>query len=84
MGKNSGKGGVTSRPTTSNKKSGWRTFRPVFTDKCTGCGICVMYCPEGCIKIKRKKAKPDYDYCAGCLICVEVCPVKAIESKMED
>ena len=84
MAKNSSKGGVTSRPTTSNKKSGWRTFRPVVTEKCTGCGICAMHCPEGCIEIKKKKAEPNYDYCTGCMICMKVCPFKAVEKETED
>jgi pyruvate ferredoxin oxidoreductase delta subunit len=84
MAKNSSKGGVTSRPTTSNKKSGWRTFKPVVTEKCTGCGICIMHCPEGCIELKKKKASPDYDYCTGCMICMNVCPFKAIEKETED
>ena len=85
MGKNSGKGGVTSKPTTSNKKSGWRTFRPVvMKEKCNGCGLCVTHCPEGTIKLNKKKAKIDYDYCTGCLICLSVCPQNSIKSKRED
>jgi pyruvate ferredoxin oxidoreductase delta subunit len=75
--------GITSKPTTGLKKSGWRTFRPVVTEKCKGCGLCVMYCPEGCINIEKKKARIDYDYCKGCLICLNVCPLKAIKSEME-
>jgi pyruvate ferredoxin oxidoreductase delta subunit len=68
-----------------NKTGSWRTFDPVVTDKCTGCGICSWYCPEHCIKIKntggRKKASIDLDYCKGCLICVNECPVKAVTVK---
>ena len=85
MGKNSSKGGVTTKPTASNKKSGWRTFRPVvMKEKCTGCGLCAIHCPEGCIEIKKKKAHINYDYCTGCLICLSVCPFNAIKSEREE
>jgi len=67
------------------KKSGWRSFKPVITDKCTGCTLCTQYCPEGIIKInkKTKKAEIDYDFCKGCLICVNMCPSRAIEGRRE-
>jgi len=69
--------------TKKNKTGKWRNFRPVVTDKCTGCGICVQFCPEGAIKIVNKKAVIDYDYCKGCLICVNECPIKAITTEKE-
>lgn len=77
------KAGITSKPTTSLKKSGWRTFRPVATDNCKRCGLCVAHCPEGCMEIDGKGIKIDYNYCKGCLICSNVCPFKAIEKEME-
>ena len=78
-------GGVITEPGSSKKmKTGnWRTFRPIFTDKCKACGICVRFCPEGIIEIKNKKAQTDYDYCKGCLICAEECPFNAIEKEVE-
>jgi len=60
------------------KTGAWRTFKPIVSEKCTGCGICARFCPEGCIEIKNKKAIIDYDYCKGCGICANECPVKAI------
>jgi pyruvate ferredoxin oxidoreductase delta subunit len=69
------------KSTRDNKTGSWRSFTPVITDKCIGCGICAEFCPEGCIEIIDKKAKIDYDYCKGCLICARQCPVKAIEEK---
>ena len=83
------KGAVVKEPgsTAKNKTGTWRTFRPVVTDKCIGCGICTMYCPEGAITVKevkgKKRAVIDYDICKGCLICIEVCPQKAITSEKE-
>jgi len=66
-----------------NKTGSWRTFKPIVTDKCTGCGICTWYCPENCIKIAGK-ADINYDYCKGCGICANECPAKAIEMKKEN
>ncbi len=71
------------------KTGAWRTFRPVISDKCTGCGICARFCPEGCMLIKEdkngnKKVDIDYDYCKGCLICEKVCPFKAITHDREN
>jgi len=66
-----------------NKTGDWRSFRPRVTEKCTGCGICVQFCPEGIIEIKNKKAVIDFDYCKGCLICANECPAKAIVKEKE-
>lgn len=82
-------GAVVKEPGSSkiNKTGSWRTFRPIATDKCTGCKICEWYCPDSAIKVKeiegRKKAVVDYDYCKGCLICIGVCPQKAIGQEKE-
>jgi pyruvate ferredoxin oxidoreductase delta subunit len=67
------------------KKSGWRSFKPIVTDKCTGCTLCTQYCPEGGMKINpdTKKAEINYDYCKGCLVCVQACPSKAITTEKE-
>jgi pyruvate ferredoxin oxidoreductase delta subunit len=80
-------GAVVDKPgsSASNKTGSWRTFKPIVTDKCIACGICVQFCPEGCIEVKqkdgKKKAVINYDYCKGCLICVGQCPSKAIQSE---
>ncbi|WXG47604.1 MAG: 4Fe-4S dicluster domain-containing protein [Candidatus Atabeyarchaeum deiterrae] len=71
--------------TRANKTGSWRTKHPVCDkNKCTACTLCVLYCPEGVIKVdKKNKFEVDLDYCKGCGICVEVCPVKALEMKPE-
>ena len=70
-----------------NKTGSWRVFRPRVTDKCTGCGYCVQFCPEGAIKIVevagKRRAVIDYNYCKGCMICEKECPVKAIIKEQE-
>ncbi len=75
-------GGIINRPgSTIDYKTGtWRVKRPVVNlDKCIGCLICWIYCPEPAI-IKRDDGKIDfdYDYCKGCGICSLECPTKAI------
>ena len=75
--------GAWSNEPPKNKTGSWRTFRPVVTEKCVGCGVCVKHCPDIAIKIENKKAVIDYDYCKGCMICTQVCPFKAITKEEE-
>ena len=79
--------GAMSWQSTLDRKTGsWRSFKPVVTDKCTGCSTCVSICPEVCISLEgegKKKANINYDYCKGCLICMTQCPFKAIEKEEE-
>ena len=85
-------GAVTSKKSLDNKTGSWRTFRPVINEKCTGCNICVLHCPDDCMELventnKQSKFKKivrvNYDYCKGCLICINVCPFKAIDKEQE-
>ena len=68
----------------AGSRADWRTFRPVVdSEKCTGCRMCWVYCPEHCIEMVDGKSVIDYAYCKGCGICVEECPVGAVEMKSE-
>jgi len=72
--------------TQQNKTGGWRAMRPVTDhEKCTGCGICWVYCPDAS-RAKQEDGKYDVvlDYCKGCGICADVCPVKCIQMVMEE
>jgi len=58
----------------------WRSIRPVWDHtKCVKCGVCYIYCPEGCItEDKDGFFKANLDYCKGCGICAHECWPKAI------
>jgi 2-oxoacid:acceptor oxidoreductase delta subunit (pyruvate/2-ketoisovalerate family) len=67
--------------TVKNKTGGWRIMVPIRdAKKCTKCGFCWMYCPEGCID---KEFVADLDYCKGCGICAKECPFGAIKMEKE-
>ncbi len=64
----------TSRAT---KTGSWRTSRPIFLhQRCSGCRLCELCCPEGIVTGTGKVFDCDLTYCKGCGICVEVCPLK--------
>lgn len=48
-------------------------------ERCTGCGMCMKYCPNGAIKIINKKANFDYSLCIGCADCITICPSRALK-----
>lgn len=64
-----------------NKTGSWRTGKkPKFLQQnCIGCKMCLLACPEGCIKGDKKNTYYcNYDYCKGCGLCVTVCPKQDI------
>ncbi len=82
----------------SSKTGDWRYMKPeIDAKKCIGCELCVSYCPEATMEMKRRSkyeieispkigkdkkiSSVDYDYCKGCGVCAQVCPVKAILMK---
>lgn len=70
----------------ANHTGTWRsTERPRFLQKtCTGCDLCVVYCPEGIVyKIEKKLYDFDPEYCKGCGICAEECPVADVVMEAE-
>jgi len=61
-------------------KTSWHILgRPeIDVERCTGCRICWVFCPEGAIKLEKEVVVVDYDYCKGCGICANECPLGAI------
>lgn len=49
-------------------------FRPITSDECIKCGLCVKKCP---FKAIDKDCKSISDKCMSCLRCVKICPKKA-------
>ena len=58
----------------------WRAQKPVYDNsKCIKCGICYIFCPEGCIFQDTDGCfVADLDYCKGCGICAHECWTDAI------
>lgn len=51
--------------------------------KCTGCGVCVEYCPEQAIAVEDDKAAIDEKKCIGCGECLVVCTVHAVKFRWD-
>ncbi|HHY35819.1 MAG TPA: 4Fe-4S binding protein [Firmicutes bacterium] len=69
----------------------WRLVRPlVQEEKCTGCGLCNLYCPDAAIQVvksergSRRVARFNPLYCKGCGICAAECKAGAITMVTED
>jgi len=63
-----------------------REVAQVLEPACTGCGLCIPFCPTDCIEVEPKGRWPNrtvapvhvrYDECIGCGICVGVCSTLA-------
>jgi Pyruvate/2-oxoacid:ferredoxin oxidoreductase delta subunit len=54
-------------------------------DRCNGCGVCIMSCPEAnaikLIKLNEKAKVIEICQlrCKGCGLCAEMCPKDALE-----
>jgi len=68
------------------KTGDWRSDRPItHKERCIKCGICSIYCPEGCIgQDADGYFEADLYYCKGCGICARECWTQAIEMVPED
>ena len=58
----------------------WRSESPIFDNKkCVKCGLCYIFCPEGCIEPKADGYfEANLFYCKGCGICARECWTGAI------
>ena len=81
-------GGIATEPGSakSYKTGDWRSQRPTYDfTKCTKCGLCAVFCPEGCIAINKEgNFEADLYHCKGCGICAEECAPKVIKMVPEE
>jgi len=68
-----------------NRTGDWRSERPLWNDDaCVQCGVCVVFCPEGCIAFQPDGyPRADLDYCKGCGICMHECVTACIRMERE-
>jgi Pyruvate/2-oxoacid:ferredoxin oxidoreductase delta subunit len=66
----------------TRKKKRPRELAVVIEPNCTGCEVCIPFCPVDCIEVEPAELWPErtippvrirYDECIGCVICVRVC-----------
>ena len=65
----------------SSKKKKPKLIAVVDADNCTGCQVCVPFCPVDCIEATPKSefdaiippVRIRYNECIGCQICARVC-----------
>ena len=63
----------------------WRSQRPTYDfSRCIKCGICQLFCPEGCIEEDADGYfKANLYYCKGCGICATECWTRVITMEEE-
>jgi pyruvate ferredoxin oxidoreductase delta subunit len=68
------------------KTGDWRSQRTTYDfDKCIKCGLCQIYCPEGCIEQNDDGYfEANMFYCKGCGICARECPTGVITMVEEE
>lgn len=71
-----------------NRTGDWRSSRPVWNhQECIRCGVCVIFCPEGCVHFDQEKPgypSADLEYCKGCSICAHECPTACVSMAEEE
>ena len=78
---------VTEPGSTREYRTGdWRSQRPTYDfKKCIKCGLCSIYCPEGCIGQNAEGYfQSNLFWCKGCGICSKECLTKVISMVNEE
>jgi pyruvate ferredoxin oxidoreductase delta subunit len=68
------------------KTGDWRSQRPTYEfSRCIKCGLCAIFCPEGCILPNAEgHFEADLYHCKGCGICARECPTRVISMVEEE
>ena len=81
-------GGIVTEPgNASQYQTGdWRSQKPTYDfDRCIKCGLCQLFCPEGCVEPNPDgHFEADLYYCKGCGICARECWTKVITMVEEE
>ena len=78
---------VTEPGSTREYRTGdWRSQKPTYDfKKCIKCGLCQIYCPEGCIQQNADGYfEANMFWCKGCGICAKECPTGVISMVDEE
>lgn len=64
---------------------GFRGKLKYYSEKCTGCKMCMRVCPADAFEFRPeiKKVRVYISRCTFCSFCVDVCPTKALEMSDE-
>jgi len=75
----------TPTPEGGSAVSTWGLYQPIIDhNKCSKCGLCWLYCPEGAVKVDGVfLPHVDLVFCKGCGICARECPLKVINMKLK-
>jgi 2-oxoglutarate ferredoxin oxidoreductase subunit delta len=61
--------------------------------RCKGCGFCIEFCPNGCLKVSKRFNEKGYhppelvfqaEDCVDCGLCCLICPEFAIYTKLKE
>ena len=81
-------GGIAIEPGSARlyRTGDWRSQRPTYNfKKCIKCGVCYIFCPEGCIGQNADGYfEAELYYCKGCGICGAECPTRVITMVEEE
>ncbi len=81
-------GSIVTEPGSTRKyKTGdWRSQVPTHDfNRCIKCGICQLYCPDGCVDQNSEGYfEANLYWCKGCGICARECPTAVITMAEEE